>query len=241
MYRLWTYALARLKPGSRPRRHKVGPGSGPARERGATLIEYALILALLVGSTIGVILLLEDNSGSFLEQAGSDIGTPRGLAADFGLDESATPSWLTQPPAPAVYPTGSELVSGNMGSELNANLCFQAATPGTNGSLVDGGVSCSGGAAQEVVVTGTGTVAGIYFDSDSTRCVTDSGAYVTLEPCLDTDVQIWDLEIITGGPYTIYTFHSRSTGNCVNDAHPGGSMVTLLACDGSPQQQFGFE
>jgi hypothetical protein len=125
-----------------------------------------------------------------------------------------------------------------MKSEQNPGNCFQAASAGSDGSEIDGGNSCGGGADQQVVITGTATVAALQFVNDSTRCFTDSGSYATLEPCVGTDSQIWDLEITSGPSYTIYLFHSRSTGKCIGDAFATDTRLTMLDCIGSTRQQF---
>ena len=81
-------------------------------ERGATFSEYSLILVALVTVTLGVVAMLEEGSSSYLVDAGSDIGIPRSLAADYGIDPPVTPPTLPQPPAPPTPLT----VNWNLGS-----------------------------------------------------------------------------------------------------------------------------
>ena len=49
--------------------------------------------------------LLQDESGSYLADTGSDIGQPRELAADIDPDLPTPPPWLTQPPPPTTTTT----------------------------------------------------------------------------------------------------------------------------------------
>ena len=66
-----------------------------AREqRGATLVEYALIFALVIGATLIAIQGLTDSSGDYLSTTGDDIGTPRERIADMDPDLPDPPAWL---------------------------------------------------------------------------------------------------------------------------------------------------
>ena len=88
----------------RPRRSQP-PADARRGERGATLTEYGLIVALVVVAAMGGILQLQDESGSYLVDTGSDIGTPRELAADMSPDLPEDPDWLVQPPPPTTTTT----------------------------------------------------------------------------------------------------------------------------------------
>ena len=63
-------------------------------ERGATLVEYALILALVVGATLVAVQGLTDTSGDYLSSTGDDIGEPRERIADMDPDLPDPPAWL---------------------------------------------------------------------------------------------------------------------------------------------------
>lgn len=63
-------------------------------ERGATLVEYALILALAVGATTLAITNLTDTSGQYLSTTGEDIGEPRDRIVDMDDDLPDPPAWL---------------------------------------------------------------------------------------------------------------------------------------------------
>ena len=94
----------------RPRRpeHPAHPRRG---ERGATLTEYGLIVALVVVAALGGIGQLQDESGSYLVETGSDVGQPRELAADMSADLPDEPDWLPQPPAPTTTTTAPSTTS----------------------------------------------------------------------------------------------------------------------------------
>lgn len=63
-------------------------------ERGATLVEYALILALVVGATTVAVAGLTDTSGQYLSSTGNDIGQPRDRIIDMDDDLPDPPAWL---------------------------------------------------------------------------------------------------------------------------------------------------
>ncbi len=63
-------------------------------ERGASLVEYALVLTLIVGASILAIGGLTDQSGAYLSTTGNDIGEPRERIADMDADLPDPPAWL---------------------------------------------------------------------------------------------------------------------------------------------------
>lgn len=63
-------------------------------ERGATLVEYALIFSLIVGGTLVAIQNLTTTSGDYLSSTGSNIGEPREHIADMDPDLPDPPAWL---------------------------------------------------------------------------------------------------------------------------------------------------
>lgn len=56
-----------------------------ARQRGATLVGYALTLAMMVAVAIGSITALERNGETFLQNTGDKIGEPRPSQTDAQL------------------------------------------------------------------------------------------------------------------------------------------------------------
>ena len=63
-------------------------------ERGATLVEYALVLALVVGATLVAVGDLTDRSGDYLSTTADDIGQPRPRISDLDDDLPDPPAWL---------------------------------------------------------------------------------------------------------------------------------------------------
>ncbi|MGH1493253.1 MAG: Flp family type IVb pilin [Acidimicrobiales bacterium] len=63
-------------------------------ERGATLVEYALIFSLIVGGTLVAIQNLTTSSGDYLSQTGDNIAEPRDHIADMDPDLPDPPAWL---------------------------------------------------------------------------------------------------------------------------------------------------
>jgi hypothetical protein len=64
-----------------------------------------MLASLVVVTSIGGIARLQDQSGSYLVDTGSAVGTPQELAADLNYDLPEPPSWLTQPPPPTTTTT----------------------------------------------------------------------------------------------------------------------------------------
>ncbi len=63
-------------------------------ERGATLVEYALITALFVGASLGALSYLTRESGDYLVETGSSISEPREHIADMDPDLPDPPAWV---------------------------------------------------------------------------------------------------------------------------------------------------
>ncbi len=63
-------------------------------ERGATLVEYALLVSLVIGGTLVAIENLTTSSGDYLSSTGSSIGEPREHIADMDPDLPDPPAWL---------------------------------------------------------------------------------------------------------------------------------------------------
>lgn len=69
----------------------VGDAAG---ERGATLVEYAIVLALVLGATVVAIDNMTDTAGDYLSTTGDDIGEPRERIANMSADLPDPPAWL---------------------------------------------------------------------------------------------------------------------------------------------------
>lgn len=64
------------------------------KQRGATLVEYALVFSLVVGGTLVAIQNLTAESGSYLSSTGDNIGEPRERIANMDPDLPDPPAWL---------------------------------------------------------------------------------------------------------------------------------------------------
>lgn len=104
-------------------------------QRGATLTEYAMLIGLVVVVAIGAIGRLQSESGSYLVKTGSDVGTPRPLAADINPDLAAAPPWLTQPPAPTTTTTIATTTTVAPTTTLAATTTTLAATTTTTAAV----------------------------------------------------------------------------------------------------------
>jgi Flp pilus assembly pilin Flp len=87
-------------------------GRATAKERGATLVEYALIISVFVFGSMGAIQRLDDKSGDYYENASNDIGDLPQSGIDTSDDGSVptssttttTTTTTTTSPAPAPPP-----------------------------------------------------------------------------------------------------------------------------------------
>ena len=208
-----------------------GPRRDRASERGATLTEYALLAALVVVVGIGAITALEGESGSFLTETGSDIGTPREFAADIDPDLPEAPDWLAPPPPPVVdHPEGAVLMSGAMSTVADPN-CYLVDTPGTVGSTVSR-QPCAGN-----LIEGIGAVPEVAFQFTD---IANDGLCLTVDTVDPTRIVMNDCDgsarqhftwIDGGGGSRIFT--SVATGECLN----GDVLLAMLPCDGSDLQK----
>ena len=71
--------------------------SDQRRQRGATLVEYALVFSLIVVASLFAIDALTTSSGSYLSSTGNDIGQPRDHIEDMSDDLPDPPVWITNP------------------------------------------------------------------------------------------------------------------------------------------------
>lgn len=69
----------------------------PREERGATLVEYALVFSLIVVGSLFAIQALTDTSSSYLSSTGDDIGAPRDHFEDMSDDLPDPPTWIATP------------------------------------------------------------------------------------------------------------------------------------------------
>lgn len=71
----------------------VGTPKEARNERGATLVEYAIILALLVMVSLVAIEQLGNDAGVYLQETGDGIGEPRENVENLDHDLPDPPDW----------------------------------------------------------------------------------------------------------------------------------------------------
>lgn len=59
------------------------------------MVEYAALVSLIVVVSLAAIQFLTDSSGQYLEDSGSDIGTPREKVEDYDDDLPDPPDWAS--------------------------------------------------------------------------------------------------------------------------------------------------
>lgn len=193
-------------------------------ERGATLVEYGLVLGVIVLILAGGIQELTQRSGAFLQSTGTEYGEGRGRRADIRLEQIQRPS----KPLPTTLP-----------SSLLTYVDKTLETPA--GCLADVGSGSLG-----VVGCGTGSeleFSGLSEDGESLYLATDDyqmcasadasgqGAIV-LAPCSAGDEnQLW-LQLDVAGLDVQY--ENRASGLCITVA--AGGLVGTASCDSSPDQ-----
>ena len=65
------------------------------QERGATLVEYAVVFSLIVITSLMAIQSVTTESGDYLSSTGTDIGEPREHIANMDPDLPDPPAWVT--------------------------------------------------------------------------------------------------------------------------------------------------
>ncbi|MEM9134021.1 MAG: hypothetical protein AAF962_07370 [Actinomycetota bacterium] len=162
------------------------------RQRGASLTEYALIMAVFVAVLIGVVQVLTDNGGALLNETESGIATPRPFSdAVVQTPVSAAPPWAATTTAPSSLLTYVEKPVQLPGGECLA----------LSGGLIS---SDTCGGPDELVVSGLsedGTHLTLYLGNGGTTCLTGvtttSPAEVVSSPC-GAGGQVWTQVSVSG-------------------------------------------
>ena len=68
---------------------------GRDSERGATLVEYGVVFALIVVASLLAIESITTGSGDYLSTTATDIGEPREHISDMDPDLPDPPAWVT--------------------------------------------------------------------------------------------------------------------------------------------------
>lgn len=195
-------------------------------ERGATFSEYALLASMVVVASIGAISLLQDESGSYLVDTGSDIGTPRELASDIDPDLPEPPSWLTQPPPPTTTTTAAPTTTTTASTTSSSSTSSSSATSTTAPSYPTGSVIHQGPMSSV---------------SESTKCfqVKDPGivgSEVEVNGCNGPD-PTQELQTV-GDPATVAIQFTEAINSGLCIADNGSTNVVMATCDGNDWQLF---
>lgn len=208
------------------------------RERGATLTEYAFLGSLVVVASLGAITLLEDESGSYLVDTGSDIGVPRAFAADIDPDLPDSPPWLTVPPPPSTLPpppAGTPVYQGSIRGLNSTSNCYEVDSPATNDSVTNR-EPCDASTTQNLEMYGTLTVIDeiIWVDNPGYCLTSDTASSnrAVLKTCDGTDSQRWDVTDNGGN----LTFESRDRpGKCIRST---GEGLKIRDCNTNDNTKF---
>lgn len=191
------------------------------RERGATAVEYALVIGLLVVVAVAAVQELTRRSGEFLEASGTEYGEVRPARQEVKFTElPPPPNW-----ASTTVPS-SLLTYVDKGLETSA---------GCIGETVEGSIgvgSCGGGELLFTALSGDGVTVRLAAKGD-TQCL---GA----DPSRETPVFL----TTCGGPgqgwaqhsvnSLIVTYRHEASGGCLA-VGPEGALG-LTACDNGPEQ-----
>ena len=210
-----------------------------ASERGASLSEYAILIALVVVASLGAISLLQSRSEAEFERTAEDIGTPREFAPDISTDLPDPPDWIAQPPAPTTTTappplhSGKILASGAAQSDAAPGICFSPTGPGQAGSPISE-VVCDGSNGQLVSLVGDATVATVQFGdpANAGMCLTQAATGMELHPCNSSASQLFDLTSTATGSLVLT---NQSSGQCLQ---AGTGVMSVGVCDQNLGQSF---
>ncbi len=195
-----------------------------AAERGASLVEYALVLSLFIVGALGVIRSLTDNSEQLLEDSGEGIADHRPFDEDLddtpvaeapdGLGSSPESELLTYVEKSVQVVNGSCLSA--FGTDVGTGPCGGPADiPVT--ALSDDGVTLT------FEIGASGRCIGVADDG--------SGPVATPAACGDTGTT-WTQESVSG---LVVSYRHVETGLCL--AARGGTVM-LDRCGNAATQQF---
>ncbi len=189
-----------------------------SRQRGATLTSYALVMAVMVASILGVLTSLEDNSEDLLVGTGDQIGTPRipSPAAATSV-VPAPPSWASTvlPASVDTYHDAGLSIRGHCLTKLPSSADLVSVPCGYSPAPVDFSATSPDGATLRLTV-GTDCLAG------------DPAASVQIrfEPCDPTAPnQAWEQIAVSESSFT---YVHQASGMCIQGRSTGTIRSTLL-------------
>lgn len=198
------------------------------QERGATVAEYGMVLALFVLAIAGVAETLFRNAGDLLNDTGSDIAADP-PTRDVVIDLQVTPP--SGFPSGTLPPTLLTFVDKPVALADGSCLALSGTALAT--------VTC--GDANQALVTGLSPDGlALTLEVAVDQCLIGNGAAVpatvTLGSCSSPDA-VWEEDTKTGT--TVVYRHSTSTQCLTLAAAP--DVLTLAPCDGRPEQNLNVQ
>lgn len=229
----------------RPRRPEL-PADPRRGERGATLTEYGFVVALVVVAAMGGIMQLQDESGSYLVETGSDVGQPRELAADMSADLPDEPDWLPQPPAPTTTTTAPTTTSTTVATTAaTAATSSTTAGPSSTTSTTAAATTTTTAAATTTTTAAaypTGAViyeGAMYSDRHNSECYQvenpgQVGSSISRHNCDNGN----DQKLAAVGSATVVALKWTDAPNAGLCVSAGAAEATMATCNGSTAQLF---
>lgn len=195
------------------------------RERGATLAEYGMLVALFTIVLIGAAELLTEESGDLLNETGADIAAdpaPR----DIVLDMPVTPPAGFPPPT-----TPSTLLTYvDKPIELFDGTCIAVSGPAISSTTCGDPSEALISGLSEDGVNLTFPIGGGFCMLGNSTAVPPS---VTPGSC-DAVGSVWQQDSVSG---TSVVYRHQSSGLCLTVVSPPTpDLLTLAPCDGRPEQ-----
>ncbi len=229
-------------PLRRPRRPEL-PTHPRRGERGATLTEYGLVVSLVVVAAFGGIMQLQDESGSYLVETGSDVGQPRELAAEMSPDLPEEPNWLPQPPAPTTTttaPTTTSTTAATTSTTGATTTSTTAATTSTTGATTTSTTAATTSTTAASYPVGAVIYQGaMYSDRHGGECYQvhnpgQVGSSISRHNCDNGN----DQKIAAVGSATVVALKWTDTPNAGLCVSAGATKATMATCNGSSAQLF---
>jgi len=198
-------------------------------------------VALVVVAAMGGIMQLQDESGSYLVETGSDVGQPRELAADLSADLPDEPDWLPQPPPPTTTTTAPTTTStvattAPTSSTTAAPSSSTSTTAATTTSTTAATTSTTAASYPSGAVIYQGPM---YSDRHESECYQvenpgQVGSSISRHNCDNGN----DQKLAAIGSATVVALtwtDAPNAGLCVS---AGSSKATMATCNGSAAQLF---
>ncbi len=201
-------------------------------------------MSLVVVAAMGGIMQLQDESGSYLVETGSDVGQPRELAADMNPDLPEEPNWLPQPPAPTTTTTAPTTTSTAAATTSTTSAATTSTTAAATTSTT-AATSTSTTAATTSTTASSYPVGAViyqgpmYSDRHEDECYQvknpgQVGSSIERHNCDNGNNQ----KIAAVGSATVVALKWTDTPNAGLCVSAGASEATMATCNGTSAQLF---